>query len=209
MRPSRVCLCKVLPEFPIKSHIKTFIFQHPFEKKQANRTDWVAQRVMSDVSVIVGRRADKVVDNDFQEAIGLSNDTALLFPSPTSRALSLASSSELKNLIVLDGTWKQVRQMLRDSPQLESLSHFYLELPPSYSGAFLIRKSSESIDDFAPLCTAEAVSLAIDAITGEDIRTTKTREILSTWSQQQITLTSRPVHRPDRPGYVHNLYNIS
>jgi DTW domain-containing protein YfiP len=91
-------------------------------------------------------------------------------------------------------------------------NQFHLKLPDSYYGAFLIRKGPT---DFAALCTAEAVAIALDVCEGSTamsgVRTAAVRKVLKAWSDQQLRFVASSTtarHRTDKKGYVPGMYQV-
>jgi DTW domain-containing protein YfiP len=66
--------------------------------------------------------------------------TALLFPSTDARDLRTLSPEEHpRGLVVLDGTWSQVRSLYRENPWLDALPH--LALSPAAPSRYRIRRA--------------------------------------------------------------------
>lgn len=189
-RPSSVCLCTLLPSAPLQCPCEVVLLQHPKERRQKNRSAWIAERCIANVRTVVGRR---LTDRESApQGTSLIWDEpercAVVFPSPDARPLEeVAGSVEL--LLFLDATWQFAQEMLRASPALDNVLKVVIVPPAGATPQFLVRKplllrksgsplpgagtgdgrcSDPPEDPCAPprwgFCTAEAVALARDAV---------------------------------------------
>ena len=87
-------------------------------------------------------------------------DTCILFPSdrPELKArvhAAVQESSKEKLIIVPDGTWKEVRKIIRKSPWLDNLPLLSLAKPPK--SIYDLRRNP----DADHLCTAETIAMVL------------------------------------------------
>lgn len=254
-RPASVCLCSLFPKEPLPCPCEVVLFQHPKERKQKNRSGWIAERCISRVSTAIGRR---LAERDAAPAVlhrlwDEPEACAIVFPSKDSKPLEEIAKS-LKLLVFLDATWRFAQEMLKSSPALANVAKVELRPPPGASPQFLVRKpvklgssnptdsgkqskgegSSDGEHDGARtaadcparleddrwgFCTAEAVALAIDAMTAAKLTEgehTTPETIGPAWEavgvvvqghvESQLSRTRNVRHRPERPGYLPGLY---
>ena len=163
---------------------------------------------MRNVNIISCRTVKGAKSDIVADALKNPTSCAVIYPSPGAVALSYDACKHMKNLIFLDGTWQHAKEMFNSSPELQTLPCFKLSLPLDYRGAFVIRKAvgvSESAD-FSPVCTAEAVALALDELTHSTERQTAVRRVLKAYSDQQLGFTVDVKHRTDKKDYIPDLY---
>jgi DTW domain-containing protein YfiP len=158
-RPEQTCLCAYLAPFSHKTNIH--IIQLKNEGKNAKNT-----------AKLLPLMSEKVViyqENEVTPEYILALDSpALLFPSQNS--IALRGSTEVnqqlivKNLIVIDGTWRKAKAYLHTQAWLNKLTH--VQLSNDYSSQYDIR--STTIDN--GLSTLEAVAYALSESQYEELR---------------------------------------
>lgn len=205
-RPEKVCLCAHLPPTPSRcdclKDTKCIIVQHPLERKQKHRTDWLAQKCF-DVDLIVSRRPEK-----------LPEDCVLVFPLGAKETLT--SCDVPRTLLFLDATWKCAKEMAA-SDTFRLLPRVALDIPTDIRPEFLVRKpetfvsEGESVLGFS---TAEAIGLALDTLAvrrnikhEELVHTHRIQRVIRAYVDMQLQYTVKPKHRPERLRYVPNLYS--
>lgn len=120
-----MCICALLPQVANRTRVR--ILQHPREKNRPIGTVRFAKLGLEhcDVDVHVPWSGQPST-----LAQRLSPGTAVLFPSPKARAVETLQPHERPSeLLVLDGTWNQVKALVRANPWLEELPHVYLAAP--------------------------------------------------------------------------------
>lgn len=135
-RPVSVCLCPYLKQ--LHSPVKLIIWQDPTEARHPLSTAPLLHKSM------VGSRL-VVADTLQPEDILLSDDlaaTALLYPFTHKLPLSDTGRSNIKHLLILDGTWRKVRRLLHINPWLNELSH--IAITPEQPSKYAIRSSRQS-----------------------------------------------------------------
>ena len=104
------------------------VLQHAAEVHHAKGSARLLTLSLTDCSCRVGERFDPL-----HLPAGSLDGTALLYPAAPGRAAEAgasASSAAIQRLVVLDGTWRQSRSLLRQNPWLLQLPRFTLASPP-------------------------------------------------------------------------------
>lgn len=133
-RPLRTCLCAWVR--PVANRLPLLVLQHPAETRQAKGTAKLLQLSLANVQVAVGE-----VFDDAQLARLLHPSAALLFP--TAAAAVGRAHAPPGQLVLLDGTWRQARALLRLNPRLRALPRRGLPaaaLPPA---RYTIRRAQQ------------------------------------------------------------------
>ena len=151
-RPQRVCLCSAL--VPRSLPVGLVILQDTDESQHPLSTAPLLQRSFPASRLLVGTVFNRhEVLGDIPVA-----DAALLYPLESKAALTVADYPKVKQLIVLDGTWRKVRKMLLNNPWLTQLPH--LSLQPEQSGRYAIRSSPRADG----VSTLEAAVMALELL---------------------------------------------
>lgn len=120
-----MCICALLPQ--VANRTRVVILQHPREKNRPIGTVRFAKLGLQlcDVEVHAPWSAQPST-----LSARLSPGAAVLFPSPQARAVETMRPEERPTeLLVLDGTWNQVKALVRANPWLEELPHVFLAAP--------------------------------------------------------------------------------
>jgi len=125
MKPASVCICALLPRVKNRTHIH--ILQHPREQHRPIGTVRFAQLGLANCAVEVNHPAQGIPSRLAQLS---RSDMALLFPSPHARPIeALPLHDRPQTLVVLDGTWHQVKALVKNNPWLHELPHLMLATP--------------------------------------------------------------------------------
>lgn len=147
-RPLAGCLCACIR--PLDNAAPLLILQHPEEARQAKGTAGLLQLCLS--------RCERRIGTQFAPPPPDAHPLLLLYPPDRDAPAALPAalpSQPPPRLVLLDGTWRQSRQLLRQSPWLQALPRLALEAtPPS---RYAIRKAHASHQ----LSSLEAASLAL------------------------------------------------
>jgi DTW domain-containing protein len=161
--PLSSCLCRWVVctdnQWPV------LVLQHPSEaahaKGSARLLGLSLQRVRC---VVVGSEGDDALES----ALGPPGHSLLLFPAeaPTPGSAPRAEGGinlapRPAQLVLLDGTWRQARQMLRASPRLQALPRLPLADPPP--SRYAIRRAQQPQHQRS---TLEAACLALGQLEG-------------------------------------------
>ncbi len=124
-KPARVCVCALLPR--VANCTPVYILQHPRERNRPIGTVRFAALGLQHCEVEVHAPWS---NEPSQLRDRLPAGTAVLFPSAKARAVeSLQPAERPGALLVLDGTWHQVKAVVRANPWLNDLPHVYLAAP--------------------------------------------------------------------------------
>ena len=141
-----LCVCAKLPS--LENRTEVLILRHVKEApKSTNSARWAALMLKRCAVVDIEGREDP--------AFELAADAdCLLFPAEEE---STRFEGVPKKLVVLDGTWRQTRRMLRASPALQRLPRLTVSAP----SRFAVRQVPEG-----GLSTLEAIACAIEQLEG-------------------------------------------
>lgn len=142
-RPQSVCLCPLFPGEPLPNPVEVVLLQHPKERRQKNRSGWIAERCVQGVRTVVGRR---LLADEAQAAVPALRRVwerpaacAVVFPCAEAKPLSeVAPGVEL--LIFLDATWRFAQEMLQGSTALAKVQKVEIHPPMGATPQFLVRK---------------------------------------------------------------------
>ena len=135
--------------------------QHPTEVGRSKGTLRLARACLPSLRVLVGEAGDcfEPLASRASGAIGL------VFPHAGSQPLETAATGDIKEWVVLDGTWRKARRMFLSNPWLQSLPAFHFQHAPA--SAYRIRKAPRSDS----LATAEALTYLLTVVRPElDVR---------------------------------------
>ncbi|XP_039115100.1 tRNA-uridine aminocarboxypropyltransferase 2 [Dioscorea cayenensis subsp. rotundata] len=132
-RPCSVCICSYLPPSPIPTSTHILVLHHPHELRRNRLATLPAlTRSLLHLHSLSGRRLHPSSSSLLTSP---SSTPLLLFPCPNSIPLSLWASQNPPsarpnlNLIVLDGTWAQAKEMATASgPFLSSIGAIQVSL---------------------------------------------------------------------------------
>lgn len=152
-RPERACLCRWIR--PVANPVEVLLLQHPLEVDQAKGSARLLRLSLSNCRVRVGEWFDHA-----ELAAWLQpGASALLYPQTDDaevRPVVEASVAPIRQLVVLDATWRKSRKMLHLNPLLRTLPRLALQ-PTALSAYAGLRKAHRSDQ----LSTLEATCLAL------------------------------------------------
>lgn len=151
-RPVKVCICDALVEIEVP--LELIIWQDPTEAKHRLSTAPLLHLSIKNSRLLV---ADELSPEDVFNVSDLSQ-CALLYPLENGQQLQADQQSQVKKLLVLDGTWKKVRRLFHLNPWLKTLP--YIQIMPESLSRYTIRKSPRSDG----LSTIEAAVTALNMI---------------------------------------------
>jgi len=152
-RPEKACICAFT--VAIDNHIPVIVLQHPSEVKQSKGTVSLLQQSLTNFEVIVG---ETFADSDIlrQRLIQYADKIVLLYPSNQALTVSFPALtitdnnqsedierklSEIKCIIILDGTWKKAYRMFMSNSCLHNINH--IVLPQGIASLYEIRKTKK------------------------------------------------------------------
>lgn len=149
-RPLSHCLCSLIPS--LSSRVQVQILQHPDEARHALNTARLA---------VLGLETARLEQGEQFPPLSLATGTYLLFPGPEARSLTELQADErvaVKQLMVLDGTWRKARKLLYLNPSLQALPQ--LKLPEGCQSRYRLRKAPMP----GALSTLEAIVVALNLL---------------------------------------------
>jgi DTW domain-containing protein YfiP len=135
----------------MRNQIPVLVLQHPAEAGHAKGSARLLRLSLLDCHCAVGETFDPLALSAW-----LVPGTVLLYPETHSATRVVAGPSEpVRRLVVLDGTWRQSRQLLHLNPWLQSLPRLPLHDPPD--SLYGVRKAQRP----GQRSTLEATCLAL------------------------------------------------
>lgn len=156
------CLCAEIPQVETKTHV--LVVRHAREADKSTGTARIAGLALPNSGLIDFGEDSEPVE---AEVSGLTRGAWLLFPAEADAPAPVGVPSRL---IVLDGTWRQTRRMLRKLPSLAGLPR--LALPPKDAAPLRLRGSDapenrstlEAIADALAVLEGPAVGAQLNAL---------------------------------------------
>ncbi|MEY8875384.1 MAG: tRNA-uridine aminocarboxypropyltransferase [Leptothrix sp. (in: b-proteobacteria)] len=152
-RPERACLCRWIR--PVANPVEVLLLQHPLEVDQAKGSARLLSLSLSNCRVRIGEWFDHSELATWLQP----GASALLYPQTDDvvvRPVIAASAAPIRQLVVLDATWRKSRKMLHLNPLLATLPRLALQ-PTGLSAYAGLRKAHRSDQ----LSTLEATCLAL------------------------------------------------
>ena len=142
------CICDY--DIDLKPSVQFFILSHENELTRTNNTARLIERAIPETKTFVWSRTNppEVLIDMFEEYrvyLVFSDDRE----EEKKRAVKYKVSTEKVAFLILDGTWKEARKMLRKSDYLNSLP--ILPLKPTTETLYDLRRNN----DEGHLCTVE------------------------------------------------------
>jgi DTW domain-containing protein YfiP len=150
-KPQVTCICARVPR--VENRTGVWILQHPRERAHPIGTARIARLGLGNVHFEVCYRPRDIPPAELPAGV------ALLYPGPGVPTLeSLAPAERPSSLVVLDGTWANARNVLRDNAWLKALPRVGLE--PARPSRYRLRKEPA----LECLSTIEAIVEALSVI---------------------------------------------
>ncbi len=156
-RPVSHCLCAVITVQP--NRIKVLILQHPDEQKHPLNTARLAKLGLQQAELWVGEHFPQL-----EQELASVDLACLLFPAQEhhiKQPLEAVAPTVSALLVVPDGTWRNVRQLLRLNPCLSHLPH--LSLAEGEPSQYRVRRTRET----AAIATIEAIVRSLNVLEPE------------------------------------------
>ncbi len=149
------CICGLIQ--PVANKTGILILQHAKERFHSIGTVRFARLGLQNVDIQV-RWSNEL--KHLNKPLDPPPNTGMLYPSPT--ALDLADpENRPEHLIILDGTWRQARNIYHKTPGLSELPHYALH--PKQPSRYTIRREPA----FHCLSTIESIVAALDLLEPE------------------------------------------
>jgi len=142
-RPRRTCLCSHL--LPVAHQTRLLILRHPSETSHPLNTAEIVARMSKRCRLLDGEvfaQADCLLPG---------YQSLLLFPGDDAAALQAPADAKPVQLILLDGTWRKARALLRMNPWLAALPQVSMCIGPS---RYLLRKQKAEGASTLEACVA-------------------------------------------------------
>jgi len=160
------CVCPVVPRVVPRTGV--VVVRHAREAMKSTGTVRVAALALPDAHVLEYGEDTEPAQSQLAPLLGPG--TFLLFPAEPSTPWDAAA---VRNLVVLDGTWRQARRMYHRLPALHALPK--LALPPKAEKVLRLRDSTteggrstlEALADALALLEGEAVARPLHALHAE------------------------------------------
>ncbi|MES2716047.1 MAG: tRNA-uridine aminocarboxypropyltransferase [Pseudomonadota bacterium] len=127
-RPLRACVCAWV--LPTRNRLPVLVLQHPQEASQAKGSLRLLRLSLACCTVQVGEAFDP---GALAGWLGTPGSSLLLYPDAVPAApRQPAAPTALpcpERLVLLDGTWRQARALLRHNPLLQQLPRWALPAP--------------------------------------------------------------------------------
>ncbi|MGQ7272864.1 tRNA-uridine aminocarboxypropyltransferase [Marinobacter sp. V034] len=164
-----ICVCDACQ--PISGAPPLWVLQHPSEVAQNKGTLRIATACLPDLRVLVGE-----TPADFEPLAIRSQQIpmGLIYPTTASAALESAPVAQVREWIILDGTWRKASRIFLSNPWLNALPQFHFNAaPPS---RYRIRKASRDdsvstveaiahlLSQVAPGCDYDPLYAALDTL---------------------------------------------
>jgi DTW domain-containing protein YfiP len=159
------CLCRLIPE--VHTTVEVVIVRHRIEFWRSSGTGRIAALALGCCRMLQ-------LDDDFDPVnaeLGQLNDACLLYPDGSESVPSvLGGAARPSHLVVLDGSWRQARRMLKRLPALWLIPRLSLPDKPDpplrlRTGRSARERSTlESIADAMALLEGEAVSRTLHGV---------------------------------------------
>jgi DTW domain-containing protein YfiP len=181
-RPVSVCYCASLPR--LETRTRVVILQHPRERDVPIGTARMASLCLPNSALHVGVRWDE------SPALGRAladpaRPPILLYPGPGAKDILREPPAGPVTLVVVDGTWSQAKNVVRDNPVLQSLPRYAFTTPELSN--YRIRKEP----DDAFVSTIEALMHVLGALEGEPERFRALLDPLNAMVDTQIAYKAR------------------
>jgi DTW domain-containing protein YfiP len=178
-RPTRTCLCGWVR--PTAHTVPLLVLQHPREAGHAKGSLPLLQLSLQHCHVEVGKCFDPHALQTWLDA-----GAALLYPGPAATACGAADPPPTQ-LVLLDGTWRQTRQLLHLNPLLQRLPR--LQLTDPAPSRYTIRKAQQA----GQRSTLEAACLALSLLKDTPAHCAALLQAFEGWTAQQAaTGAGRP-----------------
>ena len=138
-------MCNQIPE--VKSPVRFHIVRHVLEGRKSTNTVRVAGLAIAPCEILDYDGPDEALDAQ----LATLSEACLLFPGGDTPSTPLA----VKNVVVLDGTWRQARKMFRKLPALSKMPRLSVPTPP------VAPRRLRHSDDDSHMSTLEAMAQAI------------------------------------------------
>lgn len=155
---SGFCVCGALPKVEPKTQL--LLVRHVREAEKSTGTARVASLSIPSLKLFEFNDDPELCDATLKPHV---DGAWILFPDVDADAPKAPAGQSPKTLVVLDGTWRQTRRMLKKLPSLQSLPRF--TLPAKEAAPLRLRESP----DPEARSTLEAIADALDVLESKEL----------------------------------------
>jgi DTW domain-containing protein YfiP len=150
------CLCAQLPR--VETRFRLVVIRHVREGYKSTNTARMALLAMPNAELVAYEHHTP----DVEARLAGYPGAWLLFPPDLPGEASAQPAGEPQTLVVLDGTWRQVRKMINRSAALRAMPRLALPAPEVAPQRLRFHPREES------LCTLEAIAAAVGCLQGTE-----------------------------------------
>ncbi|XP_028411268.1 DTW domain-containing protein 2-like [Dendronephthya gigantea] len=166
-RPTKVCLCRAIPDKPLNISTTVYILQHPEERHRTLTTVPLLSACLPNDKCIVYN--DVRYSHEKYPALHQllkRPETLVLYPDASAtdlrKLVKEASASQKYNLVVPDGTWRQAKKIFKQNSALQQARK--VQLNENIKSRYVIRTQPTRNS----LSTLEAIAVALSILEGKD-----------------------------------------
>lgn len=196
LRAQKACICHCVQE--VRNVVEILILQHTQEAKHIKSSGRLLQLCLQQSQIQVG---EQFLEPQLTAWLS-ANDKLSYLLYPEEKSMSLEASGRVNDalemsslavhdirLVVIDASWRQSRQMLRDHPQLQALPRYSLsEMPAS---RYLIRQAHQADQ----LSSLEACCYALMRLEKDKQKFQPLLQAFDAFNQLQIEFGVQRLHR--------------
>jgi len=191
MRPESACYCRHVR--PVETRTRVVILQHPRERDVAIGTARMASLCLpgSELHVGIHWSGSPALRRALSDP---ARPPALLYPGPGAIDVREHPPRGPITLVVVDGTWWQAKQLVRDNPELAALPRY--AFTPDVPSQYRIRKEPQA----TYVSTIEALVYVLGALEGDPRRFHALLEPFRAMIDHQLQSEALHRHRGSRHG---------
>ena len=196
LRAQKACICHCVQQ--VHNVVEVLILQHTQEAKHIKSSGRLLQLCLQQSQIQVG---EQFLEPQLTAWLS-ANDKQSYLLYPEEKSMSLEASGRVNDapemsslavqdirLVVIDASWRQSRQMLRDHPQLQALPRYSLsEMPAS---RYLIRQAHQADQ----LSSLEACCYALMRLEKDKQKFQPLLQAFDAFNQLQIEFGVQRLHR--------------
>lgn len=168
-RPIATCICKLVINVANKTQL--IIWQHPSEYGHPKGSAQLLHLCLQNSAIFVGEKFSPPELGIFAE------QCALLYPNENNVEEQQETKSPIRQLLLIDGTWRKSRKIIYTNPWLTQLPRISIS---AKENDYRIRKSESS----QQLSSFEAGAMAMDLLDSTEHYRTALRYVFEEFVQQ-------------------------
>jgi DTW domain-containing protein YfiP len=196
LRAQKACICHCVQQ--VHNVVEVLILQHTQEAKHIKSSGRLLQLCLQQSQIQVG---EQFLEPQLTAWLS-ANDKQSYLLYPEEKSMSLEASGRVNDapemsslavqdirLVVIDASWRQSRQMLRDHPQLQALPRYSLSDMPA--SRYLIRQAHQTDQ----LSSLEACCYALMQLEKDNQKFQPLLQAFDAFNQLQIEFGVQRLHR--------------